>query len=245
MMFTKRCSVQSGINILCYFQASFFSDGQLARAATHKHIIQLKLGGVDPGDKQMRSGSYMVITLYIFRDSTCMVSANTWLHCTVSAVQKGRPGFCLVQILPTLCIVIITFISPWPPLAGSMHVDMEILLGPKTILSGQWLLIAWLSWMHGPVMNHRCSLVCILGTTFLVETWANQHDVMEVTLWSLDKWNQPTSGLWKAPGLPCWLIVLPEYQELVEHSHRTSRFPQRVRDPVFKLLFYHLVIEDP
>ncbi|CAN6218765.1 unnamed protein product [Urochloa humidicola] len=56
---------------------------------------------------------------------------------------------------------------------------------------------------------------------------------------------EQTSNLWKAPGLPFLLIVLPEEQVLVEYSHRTSRLPQRVCDTIFKLHFYHLVIEDP
>ncbi|CAN6335167.1 unnamed protein product [Urochloa humidicola] len=56
---------------------------------------------------------------------------------------------------------------------------------------------------------------------------------------------EQTSNLWKAPGLPCLRIVLPEEQVQVEYSHRISRLPQRVCDTIFKLHFYHLVVEDP
>ncbi|CAN6227359.1 unnamed protein product [Urochloa humidicola] len=101
--FIKGCSVQSMIYIFWDLRQLFFSDAKMARAAADKHTINLKLGRDDPGDKQMSFRSYMVIILYIFRDSTYMVSANTWLQCTVSAILVGPCSICFaVAILLTL-----------------------------------------------------------------------------------------------------------------------------------------------
>ncbi|CAO2180715.1 unnamed protein product [Urochloa humidicola] len=100
-------------------------DGEMAHAAQLKHILKLKLGGINPGDMQINSESFMfkkgILGFILLKFSLLTVLFSYQLD-TTSLFNGGL------------------YITLWSPLAGGMHVNMEILSETKRLLSvrGSW-----------------------------------------------------------------------------------------------------------